>query len=53
MGISVIVPTYNNEKYLKECIESIYRSGLDREYELLIAQIVTGKHKKNETGLQR
>ena len=36
MGISVIVPTYNNEKYLKECIESIYRSGLDREYELLI-----------------
>lgn len=36
MGISVIVPTYNNQNYLKECIESIYRSGIDRDYELLI-----------------
>jgi glycosyltransferase involved in cell wall biosynthesis len=36
MGISVIVPTYNNTKFIEECINSIYESGLDREYELLI-----------------
>jgi len=36
MGISVIVPTYKNTEFLEECINSIYKSGLDREYELLI-----------------
>jgi len=37
MGISVIVPTYNNTKFIEECINSIYDSaGLDRDYELLI-----------------
>lgn len=36
MGISVIVPAYNNTNFIKECVESIYESGIDREYELLI-----------------
>lgn len=36
MGISVIVPTYNNTKYLEECINSIYASAKERDYELLI-----------------
>jgi len=36
MGISVIIPTFNNVDYLEECIKSVYDSGLDREYELLL-----------------
>jgi Glycosyltransferases involved in cell wall biogenesis len=27
--ISVIVPVYNTEKYLKDCVESIYQSGIE------------------------
>lgn len=36
MAISVIIPTFNNVEYLEECINSIYDSCLDREYEVLI-----------------
>lgn len=36
MAISVIIPTFNNVEYLEECINSIYDSCVDREYEVLI-----------------
>jgi len=36
MAISVIIPTFNNVEYLEECINSIYDSCVDREYEILI-----------------
>lgn len=34
--LSIIIPVYNVEKYIKECIESIYRQGLDENYFELI-----------------
>jgi glycosyltransferase involved in cell wall biosynthesis len=36
MAISIVVPTFNNTEFLEECINSIYNSGIDVEYELLI-----------------
>ena len=37
MDLSIIVPVYNVEKYIRACIESIYRQGLDENcYELII-----------------
>ena len=31
MDLSIIVPIYNVEKYVRACIESIYRQGLDED----------------------
>lgn len=37
MDLSIIVPVYNVEKYVRACIESIYRQGLDESrFELII-----------------
>ena len=35
--LSIIVPVYNVEKYIRPCIESIFRQGLDdADYEVII-----------------
>ena len=35
--LSVIVPVYNVEKYIRPCIESIFRQGLkDDTFEIII-----------------
>lgn len=37
MDLSIIVPVYNVEKYIRACIESIYRQGLDEaRFEVII-----------------
>lgn len=37
MDLSIIVPVYNVEKYVKPCIESIFKQGLDdADYEVII-----------------
>jgi glycosyltransferase involved in cell wall biosynthesis len=39
--LSIIVPVYNVEKYIRPCIESIYEQGLDeQEFEVIIIGIV-------------
>ena len=32
MELSVIIPVYNVEKYIRTCIESIYRQGLSEDH---------------------
>lgn len=36
MGISVIIPTYDNIEFIDETLKSIYNSGKDFDYEILI-----------------
>lgn len=37
MDLSIIVPVYNVEKYIRPCIESIFKQGLDdADYEVII-----------------
>jgi len=36
MGISVIIPTFDNIEFIDETLESIYKSGKDFDYEILI-----------------
>lgn len=37
MDLSIIVPVYNVEQYIRTCIESIYKQGLDEDrFEVLI-----------------
>lgn len=37
MDLSIIVPVYNVEKYIRPCIESIFKQGLDEaDYEVII-----------------
>ena len=37
MDLSIIVPIYNVEKYVRTCIESIYKQGLDeKDFEVII-----------------
>ena len=35
--LSIIVPVYNVEKYIRACMESIFRQGLDEaDFEIII-----------------
>ena len=43
-NFSIIVPAYNSEKHLKECLNSIYHFNNIRDFELII---VNDKSKKN------
>ena len=37
MDLSIIVPVYNVEKYIRPCIESIFKQGLDdKDFEVII-----------------
>lgn len=37
MDLSIIVPVYNVEKYVRPCLESIYKQGIDESrYEVII-----------------
>jgi len=36
MGVSVIIPTFDNIEFIDETLTSIYNSGKDFEYEILI-----------------
>ena len=37
IDLSIIIPVYNVEKYIRPCIESIYRQGLnENQFELII-----------------
>ena len=37
LSLSIIVPVYNVEKYIRPCIESIFNQGLDEEcFEVII-----------------
>ena len=43
--LSIIVPVYNVEKYIRPCIESIFRQGLsDEDYEIIIVNDGTKDH---------
>ena len=45
MDLSIIVPVYNVEKYVRTCIESIYKQGLDEEcFEVIIVNDGTPDH---------
>ena len=45
IDLSIIVPVYNVEKYVRTCIESIYRQGLDENrFELIIINDGTEDH---------
>ena len=45
MDLSIIVPVYNVEKYIRPCLESILRQGLDeKRYEIIIVNDGTKDH---------
>ena len=45
MDLSIIVPIYNVEKYVRTCIESIYRQGLEeKEFEVILVNDGTKDH---------
>ena len=45
MDLSIIVPVYNVEKYVRACIESIYRQGIDENrFEVIIVNDGTQDH---------
>lgn len=45
LDLSIIVPVYNVEKYVRTCIESVYRQGLDeKRFELIIVNDGTKDH---------
>ena len=56
MKVSVIIPVYNVEKYVKKCIESVLQQNL-HEYEIIIvndgstdhsAKIIKDLYEKNK-----
>ena len=34
--ITIIVPVYNTEKYLKECLDSIVSQSIEEAFEILV-----------------
>ena len=45
LQLSVIVPVYNVEDYIRPCIESIFRQGLDKDsFEVIIVNDGTQDH---------
>jgi glycosyltransferase involved in cell wall biosynthesis len=45
MDLSIIVPVYNVEKYIRPCIESIFKQGLDdTDFEVIIVNDGTKDH---------
>ena len=34
--LSICIVTYNHERYIEECIQSIFEQNMDFEYEILI-----------------
>ena len=40
--ISIVIPTYNGEKYIKECIESIQKQNMNTEI-IVVDDISTDK----------
>lgn len=45
MDLSIIVPIYNVEKYVRTCIESIYRQGLEeKRFEVILVNDGTKDH---------
>ena len=36
MEISVIIPVRNGEKYLRECLDSVFAQSFDKEYEVIV-----------------
>lgn len=36
MGITIIIPTYNNNNYIDECLISVINSAIDFEFEILV-----------------
>ena len=43
--LSIIVPVYNVEKYIRPCFESIFKQGLDDDdYEIIIINDGTKDH---------
>ena len=45
-NLSIIVPVYNVEKYIRPCIESIFRQGLtDDSFEVILVNDGTPDHR--------
>lgn len=45
LGLSIIIPVYNVEKYIRSCVESIFRQGLDENcFEVIIVNDGTEDH---------
>jgi glycosyltransferase involved in cell wall biosynthesis len=36
MGVSIIIPTFNNENYINECLISVINSSIDFDFEILV-----------------
>lgn len=35
MDVSIIIPVYNTEKYIKQCLESLINQKTEFEYEII------------------
>ena len=35
MDVSIIIPVYNTEKYLKQCLESLIKQKTEFKYEII------------------
>jgi glycosyltransferase involved in cell wall biosynthesis len=47
MKLSIIVPTYNHEAYIEECIHGILKQKVDFEYEVLIGEDCSKDHTRD------